>query len=267
MEAPDDALARLDPAARLKPADRPGGRPRLRLGVGAAVVLLIVALITAVIVSAVGHQAGRHVIVPAAATDAAKTGPGVAGAAPGASGQEASGQGAAGQGGGSADATDAAGAIIFVHVLGAVRRSGLFELREGARVMDAVAAAGGLTETADPAGVNLARPVADGEQLYVPAFGEAQPGAPPGPSVGGASGGGASGGGAADGGAVAGAKVNLNSAAAPELESLPRIGPAMAQRIIDYREANGRFTSVEELRNVTGIGEKTFDGLKDLVTV
>lgn len=259
MEAPDDALARLDPAARLKPADPPGGRPRLRLGVGAAVVLLIVALISAVIVSAVGHQAGRHIIAPAAATDAATIGPGVAGAAPGASGEGASGQGAAGQGG------DAAGAIIFVHVLGAVRRSGLFELREGARVMDAVAAAGGLTETADPAGVNLARPVTDGEQLYLPALGEAQPGAPPGLPAGGAGGGGASGG--AAGGAVAGVKVNLNMAAAPELESLPRIGPAMAQRIIDYREANGRFTSVEELRNVTGIGEKTFDGLKDLVTV
>ena len=130
--------------------------------------------------------------------------------------------------------------------------------------MDAVAAAGGLSETADPAGVNLARRVADGEQLYVPALGEAQPGAPPGAAPG-VPGGGT--GGAAGRGAAAIAKVNLNSAAAAELELLPRIGPAMAQRIIDYREANGRFTSVQELRNVTGIGEKTFDGLKDLVTV
>ncbi|MGO4692298.1 helix-hairpin-helix domain-containing protein [Glaciibacter sp. 2TAF33] len=259
MEAPEDVLARLDPAARLTPAGAPGGRPRLRLGVGAAVVLLILALVTAVIVSAVGQQAGRQVIAPAAAatdaaTDAATIGPGFGGADPG----------AAGNPGASADATNAAGAIIFVHVLGAVRRGGLFELREGARVMDAVAAAGGLSETADPAGVNLARLVADGEQLYVPALGEAQPGAPPGAAPG-VPGGGT--GGAAGRGAAEIAKVNLNSAAAAELELLPRIGPAMAQRIIDYREANGRFTSVQELRNVTGIGEKTFDGLKDLVTV
>jgi competence protein ComEA len=255
MEAPDDALARLDPAARLKPAGPPGGRPRLRLGVGAAVVLLIVALVTAVIVSAVGQQAGRQVIAPAtAATDATTNDPGATGA----------GQGGSGNTGVSADATDAAGAIIFVHVLGAVRRSGLFELHAGARVMDAVAAAGGFSATADPAGVNLARIVSDGEQLYVPALGEAQPGAPP-DAAQGATPGGVSGG--AGGGTAASAKVNLNSAAAAELEALPRIGPAMAQRIIDYREANGRYTSVEELRNVTGIGEKTFDGLKDLVTV
>jgi competence protein ComEA len=152
-----------------------------------------------------------------------------------------------------------------VHVLGAVRQSGLFQLREGARVMDAVAAAGGMTETADPTAVNLARVVGDGEQLYVPALGEAQPGAPPGAvradgGVGGAPGTGS-------GRAAAAGKVNLNTASVGELDSLPRIGPAMAQRIIDYRDANGRFASIDDLRNVTGIGEKTFDGLKDLVTV
>jgi competence protein ComEA len=148
--------------------------------------------------------------------------------------------------------------LIFVHVLGAVRQPGLFELHDGARVMDAVAAAGGLTESADPAGVNLARIVGDGEQLYVPRLGEAQPGAPPGsPPNGGAAGG-------------AGAPVgplDLNTATVADLDTLPRIGPALAQRIIDYREANGRFRSVDDLRSVTGIGEKTFDGLKDLVRV
>jgi competence protein ComEA len=268
MEAPDEALARLDPAARLKAGGSSGGRPRLRLGVGAAVVLLIAALITAVIVSAVGQQAGRQVIGPAAAgTDTATT-DGTATDAPAPEPRTTGAPGGSGQADDSG-ARDAAGAIIFVHVLGAVRRSGLFELREGARVMDAVAAAGGLTETADPAGVNLARRVADGEQLYVPALGEAQPGAPPGDTQGGTAGGtGGAGGGAAGGGpAVVAGKVNLNSATTADLEDLPRIGPAMAQRIIDYREANGRFTSVDELRNVTGIGEKTFDGLKDLVTV
>jgi competence protein ComEA len=256
MEAPDEPFARLDPAARLTPAH--GERPRLRLGVGAAVVLLIAALVTAVIVSAIGQQAGRQVLDPALpATDAATR----AAATPAAAGPAA---GAPGPG-----STPAVGDIIFVHVLGAVRRSGLFELHEGARVMDAVAAAGGLTESADPAGVNLARPVADGEQLYVPAVGEAQPGAPPGNTPGSAAGGtGGTAGGAVGGvGGVPGGKINLNSAGVADLETLPRIGPSMAQRIIDYREANGRFTSVDELRNVTGIGEKTFDSLKDLVTI
>lgn len=121
--------------------------------------------------------------------------------------------------------------------------------------MDVVAAAGGLSETADPAGVNLARILSDGEQLYIPQLGEAQPGAPPGTTAGGSEGG------------TTGGKVNLNTASAAELETLPRIGPAMSQRIIDYREANGRFSSIDDVRNVTGIGDKTFDGLKELITI
>jgi competence protein ComEA len=268
MEAPDEALARLDPAARLKPAGPPGERPRLRLGVGAAVVLLLAALITAVIVSAVGQQAGHRVITPAAAGTDPATPAGAAMNAPTTSSPRVSGAPTGSGQGGNSGATEAEAAVIFVHVLGAVRRSGLFQLREGARVLDAVAAAGGLTEIADPAGVNLARRVADGEQLYVPALGEAQPGAPP-SGAGAASGGQARGARdtAAGGGPGTGGKVNLNSAGVADLEVLPRIGPAMAQRIIDYREANGRFTSVDELRNVTGIGERTFEGLKELVTV
>ncbi len=137
------------------------------------------------------------------------------------------------------------GTIILVHVLGAVEHPGLYELHEGDRAVDAVAAAGGFTETADQAALNLARFVVDAEQLYVPVLGEvAVPGSPQ-----------------ADG------KVNINTAAAADLESLPRVGPAMAARIIDWREANGRFTSIDDLLNVTGIGDKTFEGLKDLVTV
>jgi comEA protein len=228
-EAPIDALARLAPAARAPE------RARVRIGVGAAVVLLIGALVTAVIVSAAGQQAGRQVVEPAGAGT-----PGVGGTA------------------GPASTPAATGGIIFVHVLGQVRRPGLFELRDGARVMDVVAAAGGLTAAADPSGVNLARTVSDGEQLYVPQRGEAQPGAPPGSSAGA---------GAAGAGSPAGAKVNLNTASAAEFDALPRIGPAMAQRIIDYRTKNGRFGSIDDLRNVTGIGDKTFEGLKELITV
>ncbi|MDJ0378047.1 helix-hairpin-helix domain-containing protein [Cryobacterium sp. PH31-L1] len=229
-------LERLAPAAR--------GRPRLRVGVGAAVVLLLLALIVAVIVSAIGQQAGQRTVgtgsaaIPSGSTSTFEPFDAGASAAPTDTGA----------GGG--------GAIIFVHVLGAVARPGLFQLRDGARVMDAIAAAGGLTAEADPAGVNLARIVGDGEQFYVPRQGEVPPALPAAGSgtVGGSSGGPA-------------AKVNLNTATVADLDSLPRIGPTMAQRIIDYRTTNGRFTSVDGLRDVTGIGDKTFEALKDLLTV
>lgn len=145
--------------------------------------------------------------------------------------------------------TDAAGsASVFVHVSGSVLAPGLYVLDEGARVVDAVAAAGGFAPGADEAAVNLARPLSDGEQLLVPAIGAAADGgaaqAPPG-----------------DG------RVNLNLADATELDTLPRIGPAMAERIIQWRDANGRFTSVEDLLAVPGIGEKMLETLRDLVTV
>lgn len=222
-------LERLAPAAR--------GRPRLRVGVGAAVVLLLLALVVAVIVSAIGQQAGQRTVgsgavsLPSGSSPADPFDAG-ASAAPGAD----------------------AGAIIFVHVLGAVTRPGLFELHDGARVMDAVAAAGGLTSDADPAGVNLARILSDGEQFYVPRQGEVPPGIPAAAS------------GSAGANASA-AKVNLNTATVADLDSLPRIGPTMAQRIIDFRTTNGRFASVDGLRDVTGIGDKTFEALKDLITV
>jgi competence protein ComEA len=140
----------------------------------------------------------------------------------------------------------ASGAQIFVHILGAVEQPGLYQLREGDRAVDAVAAAGGFTDAADQAQLNLARFLVDGEQIYVPALGETPATAP---------------------GTTAGGKVNINTADEPTLETLPRVGPAMAQRIIDWRTANGNFTTIDDLKSVTGIGDKTFEGLKDLVTV
>lgn len=226
-------LDRLVPAARLPE------RARLRVGVGAAVVLLLAGLVATVVVSAVGQQSGARTIA------AATSGPAEADEAAGAPGEE---------GGGSA-----AGLIIFVHVLGAVERPGLFELPEGARVIDAVAAAGGMTDSADPAGTNLARRLSDGEQLYLPQVGEVPTG-PTGGAAGLASGQGGTGNPAA-------LVVNLNTATVADLDTLPRIGPAMAQRILDYRDTNGPFTTPDELRNITGIGDKTFEALKDLVTV
>lgn len=146
----------------------------------------------------------------------------------------------------SSSAAPVAGAAIYVHILGAVNAPGLYELREGDRAIDAVAAAGGFTNTADQTQLNLARFVVDGEQIIVPVVGEVPAGPP---------------------GSTANGKVNINTADEAALDTLPRVGPAMAARIIAFREANGRFTAIEDLMNVTGIGDKTFEGLKDLVTV
>nr|WP_307784418.1 ComEA family DNA-binding protein [Salinibacterium sp. SWN139] len=134
---------------------------------------------------------------------------------------------------------------LFVHVTGAVARPGLFELAEGSRVIDAIAAAGGFTDDANRDQLNLARLLADGEQFAVPAAGADD---------------------AAETTASDG-RVNLNTADAAALDTLPRIGPAMAARILAWRDANGRFVSIDDLRNVAGIGDATFDGLRDLVTV
>ena len=211
--------------------------------------LLLLALVVAVIVSAVGQQAGQRTVGSQAVSispgSSATFGPFDAG-------------GGASVAPGQATATHA-GAIIFVHVLGAIARPGLFQLSDGARVMDAIAAAGGLTAEADPAGVNLARLLSDGEQFYVPRQGEVPPELPA--AIGGTGVGGS-------GGANAKApKVHLNTATVADLDSLPRIGPTMAQRIIDYRTKNGRFTSIDGLRDVAGIGDKTFEALKDFITV
>lgn len=138
-------------------------------------------------------------------------------------------------------------AEIYVHILGQVARPGLYALPDGARAVDAVAAAGGFTPAADAGGVNLARFVSDGEQIVVPAIGEAVPGAAPG--VGG------------DG------RVNLNTADAAALDTLPGVGPATAQKILAWREQHGRFEAVEDLLAVGGIGEAKLDALRDLVTV
>jgi competence protein ComEA len=135
-----------------------------------------------------------------------------------------------------------------VHLLGAVAAPGLYELPADARAVDAVAAAGGFAEGADRASLNLARFLSDGEQVYVPLEGE-QPPNSSGPA------------------GTIGGKVNLNTADAAALETLPRVGPAMAARIIAWREANGRFAAIEDLKSVSGIGDKTFEAMRELVTV
>jgi len=140
--------------------------------------------------------------------------------------------------------------VVVLHVHGAVGEPGIVELPLGSRVVDAIAAARGPTDDADLGAVNLARIVADGEQLYVPRHGEVPP-----PTTGGGSGPDAQG------------RVNINTADAAALETLAGVGPALASRIIAWREQNGPFRSVDELTAVSGIGPKTLDGMRDQVTV
>ena len=139
--------------------------------------------------------------------------------------------------------------LLVVDVAGAVRRPGLYRLREGSRIDDAIASAGGPTAKAQLDTVNLAAPVADGEQVVVPGRGP--------------------GGAAAVGGPAAGsspsAPLDLNSATLEELENLPGIGPVTAQKILDYRQQHGAFHSVAELQGVPGIGPAHMAQLKGLV--
>jgi len=196
-----------------EPRPEPRAPAKLRLGLGAVVVLVIGALSVTVGLGLLRGQSAPSEVVPLVD-----------------------------------DAITVPSADLYVHVLGAVARPGLYVLDPDARVVDALAAAGGSAEGADLRVVNLARPLSDGEQLYVPTEGEAEtPGAASGV--------------AADG------RIDLNNADQGQLETLPRIGPALAQRIIGWRESNGRFRSVDDLLAVPGIGEKLLAGLRDLVRV
>jgi competence protein ComEA len=142
-------------------------------------------------------------------------------------------------------------ATVVVSVVGSVARPGLVTLPEGARVADAVTAAGGLLPDADPASVNLAAVVSDGQQVAVGVPGAAAAGG----TVGGPD-------------ATSGAgPVDLNAATAADLDALPGIGPVLAQRIVEHRERNGAFRSVEQLDDVPGIGPTTYAELAELVTV
>jgi competence protein ComEA len=159
---------------------------------------------------------------------------------------------------GGASATTAPAEVV-VHVAGAVVSPGVRRLPPGSRVTDALDAAGGALPGADLPRINLAAPLVDGQQVYVPKPGEAVPVASGAGPPGGA--------GDAGGGPVPGAPVDLNTATAEQLDTLPGVGAATASAIIAHREQHGPFTSVDQLLDVRGIGEAKLEQLRDLVSV
>jgi competence protein ComEA len=143
--------------------------------------------------------------------------------------------------------------LLVVHAAGAVNAPGLYRLASGARVDDLITAAGGLASDADGDRINLAAPLADGQRVYIPRVGETVPPAE-GPT-------------AAPGGSASSGPIDINTATVDELDSLPGVGPSIAQAIVDERERNGPFRSVDELERVRGIGPSKLDQIRDLVTV
>lgn len=159
-----------------------------------------------------------------------------------------------------APATTMTVARLTVHVDGAVASPGVYVVvGELPRVNDAIVAAGGLAEGADTTGLNLAAAVADGDKVHVPLEGEGQPTGVPEPA--------GSSQASAQGGTKSSGLVNFNKASVEELDALPGVGQSTAQAIVDDRDANGAFASIEDLMRVSGIGEKKFEKLKGKICV
>jgi competence protein ComEA len=251
------------------PVDPTGGHPGLtvrlaaRFGVSPThVVLVSVGLVLALVLASVAFVRARPheapvglVAVPTASSGSAIAVPTPVPADPAVASRASPGSGSPPR----STSAAATATSLVVHVIGKVRRPGVVRLPPGARVMDALTAAGGPARGADLSTLNLARLVADGEQIAVDV-----------PSAVGGSGAapGVPGGGAGSGGSAAGtAVVDLNSADITVLETLPGVGPVLAQRILDFRTENGRFTRIDELKDVKGIGTKTFADIEPHVTV
>ena len=209
----------------------PGVAPRLDPGRPGTRVLWAVGLLAAVAVAGwtwVGRPAVEHVPVVQTVAPAVSSGPSAATSTP---------------------AAPPTGGAVVVSVVGQVASPGLVTLPAGSRVADALAAAGGLLPEADPAAVNAAALLTDGEQIAVGVPGAAAPATGPAAAT------------------APGALLNLNSATVADLDALPGIGPVLAQRIVDHRTASGPFTSVDQLDEVSGIGPAIFADLAQRVTV
>ncbi|RUQ02449.1 ComEA family DNA-binding protein [Curtobacterium sp. HSID17257] len=243
---------------------------RFALSPRAAVALAAVVVALALVVVAIGtldarSSAGVTVTSgPSTAEARPSRGPGT-GASPGPASADAPGVGA--------PTGSASAAAVSVYVLGAVVRAGVVEVPSGTRVDDVLQQAGGATADADLARLNLARPVVDGERLYVPRVGETavpealRPDVPGGSGGGGSSAGGTAGSSGAGGVDPGADVVDLNTADQATLETLPGIGPALAARILAWREEHGGFSSVDDLLEVSGIGDTRLAELRDRVRV
>lgn len=150
---------------------------------------------------------------------------------------------------------------ILIHITGAVKQEGVVYLKEGARIIDAIEEAGGLLEDANLSNVNLAYPLSDGQKIYIPNTSDETEEVQ---NVSSESGKDVVEGEKKDLNKV---KININTAAQTELEELPGIGTSTAYRIIQYRQENGKFSSIEDIKNVSGIGEAKFNQIKDLICV
>ena len=142
---------------------------------------------------------------------------------------------------------------ILVHVSGCVKNDGVVKLKENSRINDAIEAAGGLTNEADLTNINLAYILEDGEKIYIPKKGEELENNSIASTI------------SSDTSSTN--KININKAGQGELETIPGIGPSTALKIIDYREKNGKFSSIEDIKNVSGIGDAKFENMKDFICV
>ena len=256
-----DDLVRLacstDPEEPVRRPRRLAIAPRAAIIAGSALLILALALALRAVLVSTG--AGSHAAPAAAAGASAPMRPPPTGAAASPAMNPTTGP-AAGPGG----LSTTSGSVV-VHVTGAVSRPGVVTLPPGSRVTDAINAVGGASAEADTQQLNLARVLSDGEQIRVPRIGEVLPDPAPQPGGNTAPGARTAPGKSGDGGASG--TVNINTASASELEKLPGIGPALAQRIVEYRDSHGPFASVDSLTDVPGIGKAKLEGLREQATV
>lgn len=248
---PEDGWSRSWRLTRASLADRVPVAVRARWRVSPAAATAAVGVACAVLLGA----GARYLTAPAPtavplAPAGARSGTGTAAPLPdqAPTGSTPASSGRSGVGGGQVTV-----ATLVVDVVGRVRRPGIVRLPAGSRVVDAVAAAGGAAPDAALELLNLARPVADGEQILVPAPGQLPP-AVPGAATG-----------SGPGAAAPAGPLDLNRATEAELDALPGIGPVLAGRIVAWRAGHGRFSSVDELGEVAGIGDRLLEQLRPLV--